>query len=190
MLTRQLDWRSVHFIFADFNLSVLQLCTLPNVLLNWAGFKGYLKDDQGDLELTEQMLVAFQSDHRDTTLDFLSGPWGPAFSDCIEKVLKAYCNPWLQGRPLVLASESIYSPASTSAFTKVLQNLSRLFQDSNRVTILVAAKRIYFGVGGSIDAFSQILRAKGGDVQLLWEDSKGVGRVIISVVNRPRVGPA
>ena len=167
---------------------MLQLCTLPNVLLNWAGFKGYLKDDRGDLELTEQMLTVFESDHRDITLDFISGPWGRTFSGCIGSVLSAYCNPCLQSHLLVLASESIYSPASTSAFTNVLRYLSRLFESSNPVTILVAAKRIYFGVGGSIDAFSQLLNADGGDVKLLWEDSKGVGRVIVSVV--PRIDPS
>lgn len=59
---------------------------------------------------------------------------------------------------LVLASETIYSPTALSSFTSALIGLL------SRVRLgkaMAAAKRVYFGVGGSVDAFKIECRDKG-----------------------------
>ena len=202
MLKKELTCQSARFILADFNISVLRLCTLPNVLLNWASSKGYLNDDQGELEVTEQLLAEFRIDSDQITFDFISGPWGSSFITRIQESLKQpflvmpknygpdnlgnhFLAPWSYFEPhgyhmVVLASESIYSPSSTAAFAEVLEHLCRLARAQASVyTALVAAKSVYFGVGGGVHGFLDCLRKEGGTSETAWEVDEGVGRVIL-----------
>jgi protein-histidine N-methyltransferase len=50
----------------------------------------------------------------------------------------------------VIASETIYSPSSLSAFTEAMIGILSRVRSGKAV---VAAKRVYFGVGGSVDTF-------------------------------------
>lgn len=100
---------------------------------------------------------------------------------------------------LILASETIYSPDSIVPFTETLMAL--LSSSSSRKgtkggaggagsTALVAAKKMYFGVGGGVDGFVLEVRRRGGTVDVLEEigddgqtggGGGGVGRVILQV---------
>lgn len=83
------------------------------------------------------------------------------------------------GYDLVLGSETIYSPATTGLFTDVL--LGALKKGGRG---LVAAKRIYFGVGGSVADFVSGLGRAGPDwgCKIVREESDvGVGRSIVEV---------
>lgn len=51
---------------------------------------------------------------------------------------------------LVLASETIYSPEALSTFTEALIGILQRVRMGKG---MIAAKRMYFGVGGSVDAF-------------------------------------
>ncbi|KAF2665048.1 hypothetical protein BT63DRAFT_83729 [Microthyrium microscopicum] len=151
----------LYFTFTDYNLEVLELVTLPNLLLTFASTlpansEAFLDSQNplanlgsnsgGDLEITAALKDCFVQtlSTMPLTLTFISGSWSPAtpFLDLIPTSS--------QMNTLVLASETIYSPSALKSFTTALVGMLR------RVRIgkaMIAAKRFYFGVGGSIDAF-------------------------------------
>ncbi|KAL1645493.1 hypothetical protein SLS58_003802 [Diplodia intermedia] len=164
----------LYFTLADYNLSVLRLVTLPNLLLTWAStlpadsplftadspnpFHADAEGaDHGDLYLTPALLAAFQSALTATplTLSFISGSWVPpqSFLSLIPSSD--------QMNTLVLASETIYSPAALSAFADACVGLLRRVRLGKA---MVAAKRVYFGVGGGVDAFKEEAAARGAVV--------------------------
>ena len=84
---------------------------------------------------------------------------------------------------IFLASETIYSPNSLHAFTEVLlKALTSAEETQGHGRALIAAKKIYFGVGGGVDEFLKILSMMGGKAAMAWESKdEGVGRVIMEV---------
>lgn len=85
---------------------------------------------------------------------------------------------------LVLASETIYSPAALSTFTEALIGILKSVRIGKG---MVAAKRVYFGVGGSVDAFKVECR-EGGAVAYEVEnhgvdlgETSGVRRCLMEV---------
>lgn len=112
-------------------------------------------------------------------------------------------------KTLLLASETIYSPASLTVFSEtVLELLRRCSRgpacDTVSVSIsgnddntksqrmskskaLIAAKKVYFGVGGGIDEFLHVLyrRKKADEIvdtkQRVEVKTEGVGRVILEI---------
>lgn len=179
------------FTLSDYNSSVLRLVTLPNLLLTWALSSSPLASSSspststsdnttpsGDLELTPDLLAAFTNTLARTqiNLTFLSGPWSPAQLAQIPP-----SSPDLA--TLVLASETIYSPASTSAFVDILVPL---LQRTRMAKALVAAKKVYFGVGGSVDLFKEACAERGvlaAEVENagIAAMGEGVGRSLVEV---------
>lgn len=95
-----------------------------------------------------------------------------------------FSSPELAGyKRLILASETIYSPASLAAFSETLLALSHHYSVESRA--LVAAKKVYFGVGGGVDEFLAVLREVSGDdldvEQRVDVKSGGVGRIILEI---------
>jgi protein-histidine N-methyltransferase len=178
------------FTFADYNLSVLQKATLPNLLLVFAStledapFENPLSDIcpglAGDLEITPELTSMFLDavDRVGIHLTFVSGSWVPA-------------RPFLESIPtsrslntLVLASETIYSPKALSDFAAVLVGILRIVLLGKAV---IAAKRVYFGVGGSVDAFKAectkngAIAAEIGNHGIDLGDTTGVRRCLLEV---------
>ncbi|KAL4902526.1 hypothetical protein BDW74DRAFT_180630 [Aspergillus multicolor] len=187
--------RRTHFTFADYNSAVLRLVTLPNLLLTWNYFvtqrnptptSDDATEDNADgqdemLDITPELLERFQADiaRRGITVSFISGAWSPLFVELV------FSSPELAGyRTLVLASETIYSPASLVAFSETLLALLRR-SESGGSRALVAAKKVYFGVGGGIDEFLAVLRDVAGAEVAVEEQmnvkSAGVGRIILEI---------
>ncbi|KAL5337811.1 hypothetical protein BJX70DRAFT_223939 [Aspergillus crustosus] len=185
-----------HFTFADYNSAVLRLVTLPNLILTWNYFithynitqpSGSLPEAESmpaeqeeELDITPELLERFQADlaHRGIMVDFISGAWSPSFVELV------YSSPEIaRFKTLILASETIYSPASLVAFSETL--LALLRQSSSESKALIAAKKIYFGVGGGIDEFLAVLRKVcEGDLKLeerMDIKSGGVGRIILEI---------
>lgn len=100
----------------------------------------------------------------------------------------------------MLASETIYSPGSIAVFTETLLDLLSLPPGSKSPALgstanaaaspaaapraLVAAKRVYFGVGGGVDEFLTALSSTDGVAREVWAtegEGAGVGRVVIEV---------
>ncbi len=98
-----------------------------------------------------------------------------------------FSSPQLAGyKRLILASETIYSPGSLPAFSETLLTLFRRYSAESRA--LIAAKKVYFGVGGGVDEFLAVLRELSDDdldvKQRVDVKSGGVGRIILEIKSR------
>lgn len=181
------------FTFTDYNVSVLRLVTLPNLLLTWVSTlpstsllfspsepNPLLNSTEGDLTITPALTSTFlnQLQSQGLQLSFISGSWDPAppFLSLIPSA------PTMN--TLVLASETIYSTSALPTFTAALIGLL------SRVRLgkaMIAAKSVYFGVGGSVDAFKtecRELRAVGYEIENHGVDlgeSSGVRRCLMEV---------
>ncbi|KAF2219446.1 hypothetical protein BDZ85DRAFT_285286 [Elsinoe ampelina] len=174
------DGRAVKFTVADFNADVLRLVSLPNLLLAWAKLKGKegMEGDSGDLDVTEELVREFEGDLRKAGVEvkLLSGPWG---GDMVKLMPQS-----VEGKStLVLAAETIYSPASLQSFVDLVHGVLRGGATNKAY---VAAKKFYFGVGGSVDALKASCREKGltaaeVETTALNGMEEGVGRAIVEV---------
>ena len=123
------------------------------------------------MEITPKLLSQFENDlkSRDLVIDTISGAWGDEF------LAEIPFSP-SSSKPLVLASETIYSPDTLPSFIRVLTGTIR----SSRA--LVAAKKVYFGVGGGVDDFVREWERIGGATDRVMEvGDNGVARMVLSV---------
>jgi len=177
-LSREEPTTELVMSFADYNPSVLRLVTLPNILLSWVQFdRGHSWPVEGELYIDTELLTDFVEGlkQRRIDLNFLSGAWGPEFVQEIVSRHKIQSSSLL-----ILAAETIYSPAALQAFTETLMDIMDS-ETHNDKSALVAAKKVYFGVGGSIEDFCNAARLRGGQVKELREESDGVRRAVIEI---------
>ena len=180
-------WTAIYLSLADFNKSVLELSTAPNLLLTWYFARAEVAPPlEGDLEITPALLDRFISDlsaYR-IKISFLSGSWGSAFSDCLKYFNGPQLRPGMKTE--FLASETIYSPASIHTFTEMLvKALENADKNGGCAKAFVAAKRIYFGVGGGVDEFVKSVQEFGCSAGEVWKrDPPGVAMVILDVVRK------
>jgi protein-histidine N-methyltransferase len=136
----------------------------------------------GGLTVTQALLDAFTASlnaHK-VRLCFFAGSW----ESLREKLAH-------QGKPpydIVLASETIYRPQSLDAFLGVLRTATATptaVAVSDEMVqpplCLVAAKVLYFGVGGGVQGFVRAVEGVNGTVRTVWEHRDGVGRIIMQV---------
>ena len=176
----------ITFTLADFNDTVLRLVTLPNLILTWAantpdtGFPTPDMDASStdDLELTPGLLERFAADltTKRINLNFLSGPWSPKLASLIPSSAPDMGT-------VILAAETIYSPESTVAFVDLLLILLQRVKMSKA---MIAAKRMYFGVGGSVDGLKEACSQRGAVAYEIENHGVpgmdgGVGRALIEV---------
>lgn len=169
---------SIDLTFADYNPTVLQLVTLPNVLLSWAQHSHNSSwDSEGEFDITPEVTSAFISDLRtkNISLSFLSGTWSPEFVSLFANINSTQDKPLL-----VLAAETIYSPAATRSFTQTLMEILKQ-QTTKSSHALVGAKMVYFGVGGSMEDFCAALVLQDGVYKTIREESDGVRRGVLDV---------
>jgi protein-histidine N-methyltransferase len=188
--------RKVHFTLCDYNLPVLALASFPNLLLSHAATSHVQLSDcaesENDLDITKGLLSDFRAtlSARNITINFISGAWGPQF---VELVRQSSAHLSDSHECLVLASETIYSPSSLPAFTSTLSALLQTTDPDHCESVaLIAAKRIYFGVGGGVADFISQAREEGLVVKDKWatdedrdnsddEEDAGVARVVMEV---------
>ncbi|KAF9011834.1 hypothetical protein BDQ17DRAFT_1420241 [Cyathus striatus] len=186
----------------DYNSSVIELLTLPNITLAWytsPAAQPYLStlppsdedEEQGqDMNITPELKSAFLNSLKEhnVTLRFSSGAW-------------EFFNPQ-QTYNVVLTSETIYRTESLPAIIKALSSASGDGLDTlaeRKLSIqeseagkkeegyicLVAAKVLYFGVGGGVAEFVDSVESgsagRKGTIECVWERKEGVGRRILSV---------
>ncbi|KAH5009600.1 hypothetical protein HBH69_163160 [Parastagonospora nodorum] len=181
------SWRG-YLTLTDYNVDVLRLVSLPNVLLTWiaemddaqshvlfseSGNPLRGAEDHGDVYLTPHILDAFKQHltNQGIILTFISGSWTPtsSFTSLIPTAPEL--------NTFILGSETIYSPASCTAFTDAITQIMRQVKMGKAV---VAAKRVYFGVGGSVDGFRMEVGEKGGvagEIEFEGLDGEGEGGV-------------
>lgn len=185
----------------DYNEDVLRLATAPNVLVNYFQQAGVassssistLEELSNEGEFDVEALGSDCVDNLETSLlqhgiffNFLSGGWGDLFINLFASLPSAHSSPTQRPRNLlILASETIYSLTSTKIFADTLLRLIRRHQqlhEGGDAKAWVAAKKVYFGVGGGVDDFMHEIERHNGEVQVLYETSDtGVGRVILEV---------
>lgn len=184
--------QSFSFILADYNPSVLRLVTLPNFILSWALHHQHtllvLQDAfslEGELELNPDVVDGFRTylSSYDFHLSFISGGWSPDFIELLYSLPHAS----IRGKTdtpslsLLLGAETIYSPFALQSFTEivwsVLEREARIF--SADASVWVAAKKLYFGVGGSLDDFVMNMQTRGAVVVTLREETEGVRRGVV-----------
>ncbi|KAI1864289.1 hypothetical protein JX265_008660 [Neoarthrinium moseri] len=183
------DANPLTIILADYNSTVLQLVTLPNFILSWALQQrtelplvdAALSSEDGELDLTPEVIQAFQEflSQRKVNIEFISGAWCQEFVELVENALPANANGSRQ-RVIVLGAETIYSPFALQSFTDtVFSLLSHQKAQGNSAEVLAAAKKLYFGVGGSLDDFVTKARELGATVETLREETEGVRRGVV-----------
>ncbi|KAM3497209.1 hypothetical protein MY10362_009430 [Beauveria mimosiformis] len=187
------------FTVADYNPTVLQLVTLPNFILAWALscrehtpalINAFSLDDE--LELLPEVVAAFQSHlvANRISLTFISGAWSPRFVELVYNgIPNDATDSGAAAATLLLGAETIYSPFALQAFTEatfcILQREGAIYSTSPAVA-LVSAKKLYFGVGGSLDDFVDQARGRGGDVTILREETDGVRRGVVKCTLQSR----
>lgn len=162
----QKSTQGIHFILADYNSSVLRLASLPNLIITWA--KLTLSPEQwsnlqksnnenipvmdDELLLTDQLIDMFYKDmqERNVSISLISGSWGRQFNSLLYSLM-----PSTNDQVLVITSETIYQPENLPLISETLIDINTHF--TQKTHTLVAAKDIYFGVGGSILDFQDYL---------------------------------
>ncbi|CAM1507356.1 Fc.00g069970.m01.CDS01 [Cosmosporella sp. VM-42] len=176
-------------ILADYNPSVLQLVTLPNFILSWALSQQQQHSAlheafsiEGEVELGPEVLEAFQQylEESNISLSFVSGAWSQEFVDLL------YALPTGQGQSdtVLLGAETIYSPFALQAFTETMFSIleHEKATEGSEASAFVAAKKLYFGVGGSLDDFIGKSKGKGALVSELREETDGVRRGVVQCI--------
>ncbi|KAI5289621.1 hypothetical protein KEM54_003552 [Ascosphaera aggregata] len=150
--------------------------------------RGHVKDEDLELDITPELLSSFREDlaMRGIQVSFISGAWSPEFVSLALPVPEDVQAEGDKHRLLILASETIYSPASLRPFSETLASF--LKRRAGNSTALVAAKKVYFGIGGGVDEFLSVLR----DIQ--WKEGQnfdindklevedvGVGRLVLEI---------
>lgn len=155
------------FVFADYNRAVLDLLTFPNVVLTWLHATNHelVQNTRGELELGQDLVNAMLTDltSRQIEVQFVYGGWGREFAQLVGQF------------DVVLASETIYSLDSLMPFTDVVEHAI-----SGGGKAFIAAKRVYFGVGGGVIEFEQALDARSIQHAVVAELGS-VQRVVLSV---------
>ena len=171
------------FTLQDYNDSVLRLSTLPNLFLTWAAYSNQPLIDlqsagEGDLEVTPEIVQAFKTTLQagGISLRFLSGSWSRDLAS-----LMPPSSPDMG--TLILAAETIYSSASTTAFVDLTVSLLERVKMSK---VMLAAKRFYFGVGGSVDGLKEACRERGAVAYEIENHgvpgmAGGVGRALVEI---------
>lgn len=127
------------------------------------------------------MLGEFLGDmqQRQIHIDSISGAWSEHFLHLLNyRPQDSYT--------LILASETIYSPTTLRPFTTLLMHLLPCIGSGrSNSRALIAAKKMYFGVGGGVDEFLQLLASMGGEareVVAAGKEGQGVARVVLEVL--------
>ena len=188
-------------ILADYNHFVLSLVTFPNVLLMWY-YRTHLAkdeeewDDEGEVEITEPLITDFLADlrRRKIELGFLSGGWGREFVELVLDELgedEEKAKEKEEEELLILGAETIYSPAALSSFADTVMGIlaagrkdGQRGEKEGERTALVAAKKVYFCVGGSMEDFCGRIGELGGGewgTRRVREERIGVWREAVEV---------
>ncbi|KAJ8098718.1 hypothetical protein POJ06DRAFT_269801 [Lipomyces tetrasporus] len=179
------------FILSDYNYSVLRLMTAPNFLLAYytaivlPDIQSLTSQQDLDLEITPELVSQFLEflTVNNIAVKFISGSWDSSeFSQLLGYSLAKTEQTKFS---LVLASETIYSLSTIYAFTSLLIDCITYWgTSSERAESLVAAKEIYFAVGGTVRQFVELVRVLGGTVDTVGRIAgrvSGVARVVMHV---------
>ncbi|KAJ7502507.1 hypothetical protein B0H11DRAFT_1712391 [Mycena galericulata] len=181
-----------HVHLQDYNASVLELITFPNIIFAWymspssAEYRASAPEEcppadpslAGELPITPALKSAFAASlaKHGIRLAFSSGSW-ESFQAHLEAAGVGAAH------DVVLTSETIYRTEALPALITLLRRAC-----AADALCLVAAKVLYFGVGGGVTEFSSTLGSKAmidrgcaGSAEAVWERKIGVGRKVLRI---------
>ncbi|KAL4073688.1 hypothetical protein J3A83DRAFT_4230642 [Scleroderma citrinum] len=168
----------IHIHLQDYNTSVLGIVTIPNIILTWyhspaaETYRSHELNDSGESELniTPQLLEDFKESLKiyGINIRVFSGSW-----DTFDLGTSggAY--------DVVLTSETIYCLDSLPGLVRLMCNACV----AERHLCLVAAKVVYFGVGGGVPEFMRCVEeaSQQARVDTVLEKKAGVNTRVMSV---------
>ncbi len=165
--------------------------TLPNLILAVLP-DSHLEEAGSDLDLDDETLDAFfhRLEEHNIELKFSSGDWSGLAED-VGKEQERY--------DLILTAETIYRPDSVPSLLQLLRGAAKVSEfeiveggksastdasvrlHGGECLILIAAKVIYFGVGGDLHAFEAEVTDVGGKLEEVKSWNAGVGRKVLQL---------
>jgi hypothetical protein len=195
-------WMDSTFVMADYNRSVVESITLPNLILNTMDDLAYEEgidkavndDDTVHEDSTTAKAVEGMLSHH---IVLGAGDW----MDMSEQLLRSSCSaatsptdaratlPESSALPqdgyfdMILAAETLYTPQAAAETAQLVMRHLHPHRDS---VALVASKRYYFGVGGGVDDFLAAIDASKFHVETAKVVDTGVGNIreILKVTRR------
>lgn len=169
----------LEFFLQDFNLDVLKLLTFPNLLLAYIRASSlntilskhsnnpvFLEPlaETADVEITQELKAEFSLflEQHDINFHFIYGPWA---------------NFTIKNCDFIYSSEALYNPNSIPDFVQVLCR-------SPEAEIIVASKKLYFGLGGGSTAFIKEVEKRNGTIEFINSalEVEGVGTDMMQVM--------
>lgn len=137
-------------------------------------------EPEGELEIDADLVQKFKVGlyGYGIQISFFSGAWSPDFVKLVNESMDSRLP-----RLTILGAETIYSPAALRSFADTLMAFLEQSPEGEK-TALIAAKKVYFGVGGSMEDFCDAVRAKGAIVGQIREESDGVRRAVVEVKSK------
>lgn len=164
----------VVFTVTDFNYDVFRLATVPNLIINWTmtlpreKVIGLTQSEENPVVQNDELLLTYalleefrnQLSYFNISLQFISGSWGRQFLDVLSP----------DAIDLVISAETIYSPNCLPLVSEIILHILST-SSAKKPLALVAAKNMYFGVGGSVVDFVNYLhRIKSGNIRVSIND--------------------
>ena len=149
---------AVHF--HDYNREVLNCLTIPSVLSSFISGQPGLKSGQtGKTGIVNDLA---------SKTKFFYGDW----ADFVTR----HCNSGESPYDIILTSETIYSESSQPKLLEALKKLT----NQNTGLVVMAAKVHYFGVGGSVAMFRDLVTSDGHfEISVAKTTAASVSRVIL-----------
>ncbi|XP_069599198.1 histidine protein methyltransferase 1 homolog [Ranitomeya imitator] len=153
--------------FQDYNSTVIEEITIPNVLLNCDS-----DSLAHNIDGVSSKKRAKKSDVKAGLLNkcrFFSGEWSH-FTQLMQEPPMKY--------DIIVTSETVYNPTYYSALHEVFQNLL-----ANNGIVYLASKSHYFGVGGGVHLFETfIIERKLFNIHTLKVLDDGLQRILLSLL--------
>jgi hypothetical protein len=189
------------FVMVDYNRSVVESITLPNLILNTMDF---LSNEEGSKDeeevdtghedfITARVVEAMLSRHivlgagdwMDMSDQLLRGSCSAESSPTGSKATVPETSAWPQDGyfDMILAAETLYTPQAAAETAQLVMRHLHPHRDS---VALVASKRYYFGVGGGVDDFLAAIDPTKFHVETVKVVDTGVGNIreILKVTHR------
>ncbi|XP_014098632.3 histidine protein methyltransferase 1 homolog [Bactrocera oleae] len=158
--------------FQDYNKDVLTQITIPNVMLNVETQTKPVDEKSNAIETEMKIEENFNIELLEQNLHFYSGDWWE-YAELTTKSAEDKTNKF----DYIFTSETIYNPQNQQ---KLLDTFyAKLSTDG---VVLVAAKTYYFGVGGGLRQFEELITSdKRFQCKVVWSSVQGVGREILEL---------
>uniref|UniRef100_F6TCE0 Histidine protein methyltransferase 1 homolog n=1 Tax=Monodelphis domestica TaxID=13616 RepID=F6TCE0_MONDO len=158
--------KEIHF--QDYNSTVIDEVTIPNVIVN-STFE--CEDDEVNEPDLKRRKILNPTQELCIKCRFFSGEWYE-FSKLVLSSKKAFAK-----YDIILTSETIYNPSYYSSFH---QTLASLLDENGQV--FLASKAHYFGVGGGIHLFQKYVEERNVfETSILRIIDEGLKRVLIKM---------